>query len=119
MDIDYQAIGQRIRQYRQEYGLSQETLSEKADVTPAHFSHIERGHTKPSLPTLIRIANALDITIDDLLCDNVEKSRHVRVKDVDRLLEDCTPQEMKALTEILISAKKALRTIVMESKSEE
>jgi len=119
MDIDYEAIGQRIRQYRQAKRLSQEMLSEKADVTPAHFSHIERGHTKPSLPTLIRIANALDITIDDLLCDNVEKSRHVRVKDVDRLLEDCTPQEMKALTEILITAKKALRTIVTESRSED
>lgn len=116
MDIDYQAIGQRIRQYRQEHGLSQETLSEKADVTPAHFSHIERGHTKPSLPTLIRIANALDITIDDLLCDNVDKSRHVRVKDVDRLLDDCTPQEMKALTEILAAAKKALRDIASESR---
>lgn len=119
MDIDYEAIGQRIRQYRQEKRLSQELLSEKADVTPAHFSHIERGHTKPSLPTLIRIANALDITIDDLLCDNVDKSRHVRVKDVDRLLEDCTPQEMKALTEILTAAKKALRTIVTESRSED
>lgn len=119
MDIDYQAIGQRIRQYRQEKGLSQEILSEKADVTPAHFSHIERGHTKPSLPTLIRIANALDITIDDLLCDNVEKSRHVRIKDVDRLLEDCTPQEMKALTEVLIAAKRALRNIIAETRSEE
>ena len=111
MGIDYVAIGRRIRQYRLEHDLSQEALSEISDVTPAHFSHIERGNTKPSLPTLIRIANALEITIDDLLCDNVEKSRHVRVRDVDRLLEDCTPQEIKALTEILAAAKKALRSL--------
>ena len=111
MGIDYAAIGRRIRQYRLAYGLSQEVLSERSDVTPAHFSHIERGNTKPSLPTLIRIANALEITIDDLLCDNVEKSRHVRVRDVDRLLEDCTPQEIKALTEILAAAKKAFRSL--------
>lgn len=111
MGIDYVAIGRRIRQYRLERKLSQEVLSEMADVTPAHFSHIERGNTKPSLPTLIRIANALEITIDDLLCDNVEKSRHVRVRDVDRLLEDCTPQEIRALTEILAAAKKALRSL--------
>ena len=119
MEIDYYAIGKRIRSYRRERGLSQEVLSEQADVTPAHFSHIERGHTKPSLPTLVRIANALDISVDDLLCDNVEKSRHVRVRDVDRLLDDCTPQEIKALTEILIAAKKALRTIIAESRIEE
>lgn len=111
MEIDYEAIGQRIRKYRLTLGLSQEVVSEKADLTPAHYSHIERGNTKPSLPTLIRIANVLGISIDDLLCDNVEKSRHVRVRDVDRLLEDCTPQEIKALTEILAAAKKALRSL--------
>ncbi len=111
MGIDYTAIGRRIREYRLEHDFSQEVLSEKSDVTPAHFSHIERGNTKPSLPTLIRIANALDVSIDDLLCDNVEKSRHVRVRDVDRLLEDCTPQEIRALTEILAAAKKAMRSL--------
>lgn len=109
MEIDYVAIGHRIRQYRLDLNLSQEVMSEMSDVTPAHFSHIERGNTKPSLPTLIRIANALEVSIDDLLCDNVQKSRHVRVKDVDHLLEDCTQQEIKALTEILVAAKKALR----------
>lgn len=111
MEIDYVAIGHRIRKYRIEHGLSQEALSEAADVTPAHFSHIERGNTKPSLPTLIRIANALNVSIDDLLCDNVERSRHVRIKDVDRLLEDCTQQEIRALTEIMTAAKKALRSL--------
>lgn len=111
MEINYVAIGNRIRQYRLAKNLSQETLSERANVTPAHFSHIERGNTKPSLPTLIRIANALNVSIDDLLCDNVEKSRHVRIRDVDRLLEDCTQQEIRALTEILTAAKKALRSL--------
>lgn len=111
MDINYSAIGHRIRQYRLARDLSQEVLSEMSDVTPAHFSHIERGNTKPSLPTLIRIANALNVSIDDLLCDNVERSRHVRIKDVDRLLEDCTQQEIRALTEIMTAAKKALRSL--------
>lgn len=109
MDIDYRAIGSRIRAYRLERKLSQELLSELADVTPAHFSHIERGNTKPSLPTLLRIANALGVSLDDLVCDNLEKSSHVRVKDVDGLLEDCSAEEIKALAEILAAAKKALR----------
>ena len=111
MEIDYVAIGHRVRQYRLDRGLSQEILSEKADVTPAHLIHIERGNTKPSLPTLIRIANALEVSIDDLLCDNLSKSLHVRVKDVNDLLSDCTAQEIKALTEILVAAKKALRSL--------
>ena len=111
MEIDYRAIGSRIRKYRLERGLTQENVSEYADLTPAHYSHIERGNTKPSLPTLISIANVLDVSIDDLLCDNLSKSLHVRVKDVNDLLSDCTNQEVKALTEILAAAKKALRSL--------
>ena len=111
MEIDYRAIGSRIRKYRLERGLSQEAVSERADLTPAHYSHIERGNTKPSLPTLIRIANVFDVSIDDLLCDNLNKSAHVRVKDINELLADCSSEETKALVEILAAAKKALRDV--------
>ena len=111
MEIDYKAIGHRIRMYRLKRNWSQEFLSEKADVTPAHFSHIERGNTKPSLPTLLRIANALGVSLDELLCDNLNNSVHVRVKDIDRLLEDCSNQEIRALAEILAASKKALRNL--------
>ena len=116
MELDYTAIGRRIRKYRQEYGLSQEMVSERANLTPAHYSHIERGHTKPSLPTLIRIANVFDVSIDDLLCDNLNKSAHVRVKDINELLSDCSNTEIKALVEVLAAAKKALREV--QNKSE-
>lgn len=116
MEIDYAAIGYRIRQYRLNLDLSQEALSEMSDVTPAHFSHIERGNTKPSLPTLIRIANALDVSIDDLLCDNLNKSTHVRVKEINELLADCSSVEIKSLVEVLATAKKALRAV--QNKSE-
>lgn len=116
MNIDYAAIGSRIRKYRVECGFSQEVVSERADLTPAHYSHIERGHTKPSLPTLIRIANVFDVSIDDLLCDNLSKSTHVRVKDINELLDDCSSTEMKALVDVLTAAKRALRAV--QNKSE-
>lgn len=111
MDIDYPAIGIRIRKYRQDRGLTQENVSERANLTPAHYSHIERGHTKPSLLTLVCIANALDVSIDDLLCDNLSKSTHVRVKDINELLADCSSVEIKALVDVLAAAKKALRDV--------
>lgn len=116
MEIDYRAIGSRIRKYRLERGLSQETVSEMADLTPAHYSHIERGNTKPSLPTLIPVANVFGVSIDDLLCDNLNKSTHVRVKDINELLEDCSSSEIKALVEILAASKKALREVQNRSE---
>ncbi|OLN33548.1 hypothetical protein DSOL_0795 [Desulfosporosinus metallidurans] len=32
---------------------------------------METGSTKPSLPTIIKIANALSVSVDELLCDNI------------------------------------------------
>ena len=116
MEIDYQVIGSRIRKYRLERGLSQEVVSERADLTPAHYSPIERGHTKPSLPTLISIANVFDVSIDDLLCDNLSKSTHVRVKEINELLADCSGAEIKALVEVLTAAKKALRDVQSQAE---
>ena len=66
MEIDYQAIGQRIKIARIKKGMTQEVVSYIVDVTPAHMSNIETGKTKVSLSTLIAIANALSVSVDAL-----------------------------------------------------
>jgi len=77
MSIDYAGIGKRIKMFRQKLGLSQEQLSEQAGLTPAHLSHIETGNTKASLPTLVNLAEALGVSMDDLLVDSIDKTKHV------------------------------------------
>ena len=67
MGLDYQAIGTRVRRLRKARGLTQQTLAELSDQEPSNISHIERGATKLSLPTLVNIANALEVTVDELL----------------------------------------------------
>ena len=69
MALDYQAIGTRIRRMRKAHGLTQQALAELSNQEPSNISHIERGATKLSLPTLVNIANALDVTVDELLFD--------------------------------------------------
>lgn len=69
LDLDYKAIGIRIRRYRKEFGLTQQALAEMSNQEPSNISHIERGATKLSLPTIVSISNALGTTVDDLLCD--------------------------------------------------
>ncbi|WP_331678733.1 helix-turn-helix transcriptional regulator [Faecalimonas umbilicata] len=71
MEIDYKAIGKRIKITRIKKGITQEAVSDIIDITPAHMSNIETGKTKVSLPTLIEIYNALSVSVDMLLCDNV------------------------------------------------
>ena len=75
MELDYQAIGIRIRRLRKEQGLTQQRLAELSSQEPSNISHIERGATKLSLPTIVNIANSLNVTVDDLLCDSLEFSK--------------------------------------------
>lgn len=111
MNVDYLAIGKRVKAYRKKMGVSQEMLSEKCDLTPAHFSHVETGNTKVSLPALVAIANALDVTMDDLLIDNLNRTKHVTMKEMNELLADCSDEESRALLCIMSASKDALRRI--------
>lgn len=54
-------IGQVLRQFRIESGLSQDQLVDKIDMSKAFLSEIERGIKMPSLETLFRISKALDV----------------------------------------------------------
>lgn len=109
MVIDYDAIGLRIKIARIKAKMTQEVLAEKAELTAAHVSNIETGNTKLSLPTIIRIANALSVSVDELLCDNVVHSNHVFNKEAQEILADCSPYDIRILVDILKSSKEALR----------
>ena len=50
MEIDYKAIGQRIKIARIKKGITQEAVADLIDITPAHMSNVETGKTKVSLP---------------------------------------------------------------------
>ena len=67
MELDYSKIGRNIRVYRQKKGLKQKKLAELIDVSDQHISHIENGHTKLSLGTLVAIANVLQVDCNTLL----------------------------------------------------
>ncbi len=56
-------IGVRIRQLREEKGLSQGDIEEKTGILRTYISRVENGHTVPSLETLERFAGALDIPL--------------------------------------------------------
>jgi len=109
MDINYNAIGERIKAYRNKLNITQAQLGEQSGVEPSNISHIERGATKVSLPTLIKIANTLGVSLDDLVYDNLSKNQHISVKDLNEILSDCNDSELKTLVEMVKSTKKILR----------
>lgn len=69
-EIDYAAMGERIRRARENERLTQEQLAEVCSLSAAHMGHIERGTRKPSLETVFRISKILHVGLDYLLTDS-------------------------------------------------
>ncbi|CZR99370.1 anaerobic benzoate catabolism transcriptional regulator [Clostridioides difficile] len=113
MELDFRAIGQRIKIARIKKRLTQDTVSEMVNVTPSHMSNIETGKSTVSLQTLISIANVLGVSIDELLCDTILDSKIVFEKELSDILKDCNDYEIRVLVDILKASKESIRNVKM------
>jgi transcriptional regulator with XRE-family HTH domain len=62
-----QQLGERVRQRRQELGLSQEDMANLAEMHWTNWGKIERGQANPSLTTILRVAGVLGIDAGKLV----------------------------------------------------
>ena len=60
------AVGQRIRNYRTQKGLSQEKLAELSGCHPTYIGQLERGEKNATLESIERITAALGISLSKL-----------------------------------------------------
>ena len=109
MELNYKLIGIRIKNARHVKGLTQEKLAELANISPQHVSHVENGSTKLSLPCLVAICNALDVTTDKMLMDSISQSETHLIAEVARVFSECTAYEIYLMLSVAENLKKALR----------
>ena len=107
LDIDYKAIGARIKAARVRKGITQGKISKLAGLSTPHISNIETGNTKLGLPTIIHLANVLEVSVDELLCDNIQRSEAVYSSELSDLLKDCSVDELHIIAELVKVIKKA------------
>ncbi len=61
-------LSQRLKQLRKKAGWSQQKLAEKSDLSYNTITKIEQGAaTRPTIQTMIKIADAFQISIDELV----------------------------------------------------
>ena len=85
MATDYKALGKRISNARKQAGITQEALGEQ-----------------------LNIANALDVSTDDLLVDSLMHSTSTSNSEIHRLLLDCNEIEQEILTRMVKEMKSIL-----------
>lgn len=105
MKLDKEIIGKKIRQIRIEKGFSQEELSEKIDISPRHMCTIENGNSFPSIETFIKIAEILDININEFFNITAETNDNLR-KEIYNLIQTSTVQELHLIKEIIFAIQK-------------
>ncbi len=109
MALDYESIGKRIKGYRTQRNISQEELSERINAGPRYITKVENAVIRPSLESLVYIANALNVSSDDLLHDNLTVSTSRAGSEIHRLLLDCNLDEQKMLSRTVQFMKALLR----------
>ena len=93
-ELDYIAIGDRIRKYRELSRMTQEQLSESCSLSTGYIGHLERGTRSPSLETLVKISQILRVSLDDLVFGKTEINNNM-IKILALTLEEKDPEKVK------------------------
>ena len=81
-------IGERIKQSREDSGLTQEQLAEAIEVSPQYISDLERGVVGISIPTLKRLCTQLSVSSDRILFDQKTERFSAAIGEKCRSLSD-------------------------------
>ena len=97
----YPSIGDKIRKYRKTRGLTQEKLAEKTGLSTNFLGALERAEKNLTLTNLINIANALDVTADMLLCDEIQNGYRIKTSMLTEKLEKLSPTDRNKILQMV------------------
>lgn len=99
--MEKNSIGKRIKECRKNNKMSRELLAEKVGLSTSAMSYIESGKSYPTLPNFIKIANALNVSADTLLFDEIDASFDNPNTDFAKLVKDLPIQKRKSLLNLI------------------
>lgn len=111
------SLGEKIKQLRQEKGLSQMLLEKKSGVNSKLLSKYENGRIIPTADTLRKIAEGLDISADYLIFDNAPKNGLSRINDLDLFEKFMEVERMDAENRTMI--KSLIDAVIIKNKVQE
>ncbi len=82
MSHEHDHLADNIKALRESRGLSQQQISKAAGIPRATWTHLESGGANPTLTVLIKVANALQIRLDELLAAPRQTARHLHAADL-------------------------------------
>lgn len=108
MALNYGLIGHRVRTLRKMQKMSQAVLAEHTGLSVPYISHIETGIKHVSLESIVKIADALGCTVDQLLYENQRNDRSAYLIEFAEILSDYSLAERRMLLDLLIAIRNCM-----------
>ena len=88
-------VGARIRDFRNERGMSQEELALASEIHPAYLGRLERGEKCPTIDTLYKVSQGLKVPISELLDveEGIEPTHPEAFKRIQNAIANLSPLE--------------------------
>ena len=84
-------IGLKIKEFRDQRGLTQKELADLIEMGNTTIANYEKGFRTPKKNTLFKIANALNVTIDDLF-PILKQSDNSIIESIEEILSKLDPE---------------------------
>lgn len=95
MEIDYKELGERIAKRRKVLNLTQDDVAEATGLSNNHISNIENNHSIPSIETLVKICNVLDVTPDYFLLGVVRDTNDSLYSQISQKIKLCDKKKLQ------------------------
>lgn len=109
--VNYDKIGDKIRERRNFLKITQENLANEIDVSASFISDIENGRRKMSLETMIKISIALKTSLDYLILDNMNSTKiknETKIEELKNLLKPIDENNQAMFLDFIINSARFL-----------
>lgn len=107
--MNIKALGKKIQKCRLEKGVTAEKMAEDIEMSTSMIREIERGNKLPSLPTFVKIANYLNVSADELLCDSIDCGIHISDKEIKNEFEGLSADNVSMIKTVVSAMVKQIK----------
>ncbi|MFW6271029.1 MAG: helix-turn-helix domain-containing protein [Bacillota bacterium] len=118
--MEKNTIGNRLRELRYNMDLTQEELGEKSGLHYSYIGQVERGDKIPSLKSLMKIGEALNISLEEIIKTEELKPEQItnnKLKSIHKMLSNRSAQELELIKNLLKEILGFLDSLEEQSKN--
>jgi len=101
MESIKKSFGARIKEIRELRNLSQEALAELVNMESRHISRIETGKSFTTLENIAKIADVLNVNMNDLFLFEHKKNKEYLVKEINEYLKNASTEKIELVYKLV------------------